>query len=90
VEAGKLSGFGAALAAPKKESGQEKPVDSQPTEARMVSPKKGDIFDQVASCEEANRLVSLCKKQNFQPPKDSFAAYGGHADDLPTAGADSR
>lgn len=56
-----------ALASPKKENGPGKHVDSQPS--RLLLPSKGGIFDRIASCEEADRLVSLCKKQNFRPPK---------------------
>jgi hypothetical protein len=69
------------LSAPKEEKNH-----SEAKPARLGSPQKGNVFDRIASSDEADRLVSLCTQQHFQPPKDSFAAHGGYADilaDLP-------
>ena len=59
-----------ALATGKKANGQEKKAEGKASP--LLAPDRGDIFDRVAACEEADRLVSLCRRQNFKLPKDSF------------------
>lgn len=74
------------LSSPKKESAAAAEPSVKNVEkpsGRMLPPNKGDVIDRVAACSEADRLVLLCKKKNFQPPKGSFAAFGGYPDHLP-------
>jgi hypothetical protein len=49
----------------------------------LSKPDKGDVFDRVAACQQADEFVAVCKKQNVRPTPGSFAAYGGYADHLP-------
>ena len=50
---------------------------------QVVRPDRGDVFDSIEACREADRLVALCKAQNVRLPPASFAALGGYADHLP-------
>jgi hypothetical protein len=50
--------------------------------SKMLPPNKGTWFDQVDACDEATRLVNLCKQKGIRPTEHSFAALGGYADNL--------
>lgn len=50
---------------------------------RVVPPDKGDIFDWVYGCQEADRLVALCKEKKIKISDESFASLGGYQEPLP-------
>jgi len=53
------------------------------TDADLDAPDKGDAFDRVAGCDEADKMVSLCKAKGIGPIAKSSAAYGGYEEPLP-------
>jgi len=50
----------------------------------LLAPDKGDVFDRVAGCEEADRLLSLCKSKNIKSDQKPWVTYGGFSKPLPT------
>ncbi len=61
-------------------SGQAKPLPGGNGE---LPPGSGDVFDRAAACQQADKFVTLCKRQNVRPPPGSLAAHGGYSDHLP-------
>ena len=64
--------------------GQDKSEQKKTTnsEGNLIAPDKGDMFDRVAACQEADRLVTECNAKNLGADKP-WVKYGGFSKPLP-------
>ncbi len=60
-----------------------------PVQTTEVPPDKGDIFDRVAGCQRAERLINVCRAGHIKARKDEFSDLGGFPTPLPTLPASS-
>jgi hypothetical protein len=53
------------------------------SEGNLLAPDKGDVFDRIAACQEADRLVTECNAKNLGTNKP-WVKYGGFSKPLPS------
>lgn len=65
-------------ALPKGDTKKAAPEKPKKSATPIIPPDKGDVFDKVAACEEANKLLERCRRANISSTSSApWAEYGG-------------
>lgn len=72
-------------ALPKESAKKAAPEEPKKPAKNLVPPDKADIFDKVAACDEANKLLDRCRRANVSSTSSApWVKYGGWPDKLGT------
>jgi hypothetical protein len=70
-------------ALPKAEAKKAGPEQSKKSASPLIPPDKGDVFDKVAACDAAEKLLDRCRRANISSTESApWAKYGGWPEKL--------